>query len=170
MRNSFTDENVASFCPKEVEKSKKLVRVCDFEKLYCALCAILFALDEQELSQIAELPYEYAARMKKAARSCESYSQFFDALRAKHITDAKLRRMIIYTLAGVKKEILSDLPKAAFLLSHSGEGAKILRRIKKENTDFTVLSKVSDIKKLSEKDAEIFNKQLDVERLFERMI
>lgn len=169
LRENFSPENIDAYCPKVVGGSEFSARRCDTEKLYCALCAILFSTDTEKLSQIAEVPCEYAVKMKKAAETCTTYDEFFESLRAKHITDAKLRRMIIYTLAGVKKQDLSCFPNASFLLSFGEGGGKILRKIKKENTDFSVLSKISDIKKLSQKDAEIFNKQLKAERLFERM-
>lgn len=169
LRENFSEDVVQRYCPPTMREKTVEPLKLDEKKLYAALCARLFAADLQELSDIAELPQEYALKMKRAAESCKTYKEFFGSLKAKHMTDAKLRRMIIYTLADVKKEELKHRPCAANLLAFSENGARLLRRIKKENTEFTVLSKVSDMKKLSEKDRAVFEKQLCVERLFKIM-
>lgn len=169
LRENFSAEVFRKYCPQTVDGKTYVARMIDKEKLYAALCARLFAAEAESISEIAEVPQEYALKMKRSAECCGTYDEFFESLKAKHMTDAKLRRMVIYTLANVKKEELENISAAANLLSFSEDGARILRRMKKENTDFTVLSKISDMKKLSEKDRAVFEKQLSVEKLFERM-
>ncbi len=169
LRENISVGAVSEYCPQSVENLSTIARKVDDGKLYVALCARLFTTEAESLAKIAEVPYEYALKMKRAAESCGTYTEFFESLRAKHMTDAKLRRMVIYTLADVKKEELSAYPDVANLLAFGEDGAKLLRKLKKENMAFTVLSKISDIKKLSEKDRAVFEKQLRAERLFERL-
>ncbi len=169
LREALSAENVRKYCPQTVKNLSNVARSVDDKRLYAALCARLFTTDAESLAKIAEVPYEYALKMKRAAENYKNYGEFFDSLKAKHMTDAKLRRMVIYTLADVKKEELSAYPDAAHLLAFGENGAALLRKLKKENTVFTVLSKMSDIKKLSEKDRAVFEKQLRAERLFERL-
>ena len=169
LRENFSKENIKNYCPETVAENGDVSRATDEKILYSALCARIFSMGETELSEIAELPAEYAQKLVRKACECANYGEFFNALRAKHMTDAKIRRMLIYLLAGVKKKDLSHFPDATNLLAFGEDGAKLLRKIKKENTDFTVLSKISDMKKLCEKDKAVFEKQLLVEKLFERM-
>ena len=170
LRDNFDAEKLAFFCPKVVQNLSKYIRFCTLDKLYCTISGIVLTQNEQFLSKIAEIPQEYVLKIKREIRTKNNYFDFFEALRAKHITDAKLRRMLLYIIAGIEKDDLLSPPDAAFLLSFGENGAKILRKIKKENSDFTVLSKLSDTKKLSFKDFSIFEKQLCAEKLFERMI
>ncbi len=168
LRESFSAETLEKYCPPTEKDLSCLVQKPDDGKLYAALCAKLFSVSPESLAEIAEIPQEYALKMKRAAESFGTYAEFFESLRAKHMTDAKLRRMVIYALTDVKKSELLTLPCAANLLAFSDDGADILRRLKKENTDFSVLSKIADMKKLCEKDRIVFEKQLRAERLFER--
>ncbi|MBE6572633.1 MAG: nucleotidyltransferase family protein [Ruminococcaceae bacterium] len=169
LRENFSKENIKNYCTETVAESLNFARRVDEKGFYSALCARIFSMNEDELSDIAELPGEYAQKLVRKACEYENYGEFFGSLRAKHMTDAKIRRMLIYLLADVKKQDLLHFPDAANLLSFSDDGAKLLRKIKKENIDFTVLSKVSDMKKLCEKDRAVFEKQLLVEKLFERV-
>ncbi len=171
LRENFSKDS-EKFCPEQTSlyiRNNGISRL-DKEKLYAALSAKLLYSSPQDIARIAEVPWEYGSKMKKSILKCKSYDEFFDSLKAKHIPDAKLRRMIIFTLADVKKEDLSVLPEAAFLLGFSNGSGEILRRIKKENENFTVLSKISDVKRLDEKQNALFEKALLAQRLFERLV
>ena len=170
LRENFSAD-AAGFCPDGVAEyiSGNGFTLSDKDRLYAALSAKLLYSSTEDISNIAEIPWEYGAKMKNAAEKCKSYDEFFDSLKAKHIPDAKLRRMILFLLCDVKKDDLSVLPDAAFLLSYSDASASLLRRIKKENNNFTVLSKISDIKKLCDTQKKLFEKGLRAQKLFERL-
>ena len=121
------------------------------------------------MDRCAELPHEYALKLKKAALENDSFEVFFDSIKAKHMTDAKLRRMLIYLLTDVKEEDLFAFPKSAMLLGVSGDGAKLIRKHKKSESDFAVLSKISDIKKLPDGERTLYEKQMLAEKLFEKL-
>ena len=171
LRENFSKDGAERFCPKQTAlyiKDNGISRL-DKEKLYAALSAKLLYSSPQDIAKIAEVPWEYGEKLKKAVQKCKSYDEFFDSLKAKHIPDAKLRRMMIFILSDIEKEDLSMLPEAAFLLGFSNDSGKFLRKIKKENENFTVLSKISDIKNLGDTQKKLFEKALCAQKLFERL-
>ncbi len=159
------------YCPEYVARyiKKSGYTVTDNGKYYSALCHRILFSDVEDMIGCAELPREYAIKLKKAALENKSFEDFFESIRAKHMTDAKLRRMLIYLLNGVKDKELLNLPKSAMLLGVSGNGAKLIRKHKKSESDFTVLSKISDIKKLPDEQKALYEKQLLAEKLFEKL-
>lgn len=160
------------YCPYEV--ARHLIEnggtIVNNEKYYAALSARILYDDKASLSKTAELPAEYAHKLKKSVTENESFDGFFESLKAKHITDAKLRRMLVYLLTKTEKSELLSLPESAMLLAVSENGAKILKAYKKSEGDFAVLSKLSDIKKQSDTERARYEKQLLAEKLFEKLL
>lgn len=188
LRNSASSKDIESCCPQTAAEylSKNKFRRIDEQKLYAALLQALLFSDESELKRIAEIPSEYVYKMKKAAMKCQSYTDFMLSLKARHMTDAKLRRMVLYLLTRTEKKDLSDknLPDSAMLLGSTSAGAALLKSRKADKTgaaekgicnkyeknvpadEFKILSRISDIKKLPEDKARRYQNQLAAERLF----
>ena len=167
-------ENISlcgEYCPSDVANDitgGKIIRT-DKEKYYSALCQSIFYGEKKDISEICEVPGEYAVKLKKSALECDGFDSFFESLKAKHITDAKLRRMLIYLLTHTKSKELESLPESAMLLAVSGDGAKFIRAYKKSGQDFVILSKLSDIKKLPLCEKERYEKQYLAESLFKKL-
>jgi predicted nucleotidyltransferase len=160
------------YCPEDVKADILSVKKTDVdsEKYFsCLFQRVLFG-EREDIENTAELPVEYAVKIKKALSESDSFDSFFEKLKAKHITEAKLRRMLIYLLTHTKKRELDNYPKSSMLLGVSTNGAKAIKAYKKQEHDFEILSKLSDIKKLSCAERERYEKQLLAERLFERLI
>ncbi|MBE6622718.1 MAG: nucleotidyltransferase family protein [Ruminococcaceae bacterium] len=159
------------YCPSDVRKDitgGKIIRT-DKEKYYSALCQRIFFGEKKEISEICELPCEYAVKLKKAALECDDFESFFESLRAKHITDAKLRRMLIYLITHTKCKELESFPESAMLLAVSDSGAKFIKEYKNKGQSFVILSKLSDIKKLPLCEKERYEKQHLAESLFKKL-
>jgi predicted nucleotidyltransferase len=167
-------ENISlcgEYCPSDVANDitgGKIIRT-DKEKYYSALCQSIFYGEKKDISEICEVPGEYAVKLKKSALECDGFDSFFESLKAKHITDAKLRRMLIYLLTHTKSKELESLPESAMLLAVSDDGAKFIRAYKKSGQDFVILSKLSDIKKLPLCEKERYEKQYLAESLFKKL-
>lgn len=159
------------YCPEYVALhiSKNGYTATDNGKYYSALCHRILFSEAEDMVGCAELPHEYALKLKKAALENDSFEDFFESIKAKHMTDAKLRRMLIYLLTDVKEEDLFAFPKSAMLLGVSDNGAKLIRKHKKSESNFAVLSKISDIKKLPDGEKTLYEKQMLAEKLFEKL-
>lgn len=161
---------IKSFCPEYVscDLKKRPYRKVDIEKYYSVLSSKLLFDETGNVKKTAELSWDYAEKLKKSAVKCDSFEEFFENLKSKHVTDAHLRRALVFTVTDVKKENLKNLPSASMVLAFSPDGAKIIKKVKK-NENFFLMSKVSDMKKLCECDKENFEKELFAEKLFLRM-
>ena len=138
-------------------------------KYYAAISQRIIYGDKKDISQTCELPCEYSVKLKKSALQYDDFDSFFESLKAKHITDAKLRRMLIYLVTGTKSEELERLPESAMLLAVSESGTKVIKKHKKSGQSFVILSKLSDIKKLHLSEKERYEKQYLAESLFKKL-
>lgn len=160
------------YCPADVAEyfsSNKMTSI-DKEKFYSAVSARLLMSDINNLAETADMPYGYAAKIVKAVYNCGNYDDFYLSLKAKHMTDARLRRIILFALMGTLKADLEKIPESALLLGCSQDGAALLKKLKKEaKSEIEILSKLSDIGKLAGSDAQIYSKEIAAEKLFSRL-
>ena len=80
----------------------------------------------EELSRFAEAGGGVAGRLCSAARESVSAEELLTKARSKRYTDAKLRRAMLFCLAGVEQEALAELPRYTSLLALSPKGREIL--------------------------------------------
>ncbi len=162
LRENMSRENLKKFCPDDVANAcfKKL----DYEKFYSALCTQLFLLDTG--CDIAETDRGFLHRLIKCAVMSKSYDDFFEKAKSKHITDAKLRRILIYTLCKTERKHLSDGVRYTRLLAANQEGNGIMKMCKE--TAFPILSKISDVKKYDKKVADSLSHALRAQKIFEK--
>lgn len=162
---------LSAFCPEYVASALEKTRYkkVDTKKLYAALSAKLLFEEGTDIRKTAELSWDYAEKIKKNISKFDNFEEFFDSLRSKHITDAHIRRALVFLLSDIKKENLKKLPDSSLILAFSECGAKIIKQVKKQG-DFTLMSKISDMKKLCASDKENFEKELSAERLFLRLL
>ena len=85
-------------------------------------------------------------RICEAARSSRSLDELLEKIRTKRYTDARLRRQILFCLAGVRSSDLSSLPQYTTLLAASEKGRTILSQQRK-NEGLRVVTRLSDAPK-----------------------
>lgn len=168
LREFPTEEHLKRFCPPFVSADlmQNPPRRVSEEKLYAALRARLMF---SECSDCADMPEDYGDKLRKAARKQNSYGDFFASLRARHITDARLRRMLLFALCGVTKEELSRLPTAALLLAVSSGGRTLLRE-RPAGASVSILPTLSHSRQADPYDRRRLCKQRDAERLFQSLL
>lgn len=171
LRDNASLQTYVDYCPDYVAEhfGKNSPYSLDEKAYYAALSAAILTRSEGEISEIAEVPHGYALRIKEAATKHSDFVGFFDAIKSKHVTNAHLRRMLIYILADVSSDMLKSAPCSSRLLAFSDIGAKLLRQTKKDCEAFTVLSRLSDMKKLEGHELLREQKALNAERIFERL-
>ncbi len=105
--------------------------------LYFRLCA------PSALDGIAETGGGLAARLCSLAHSAHDAEEWFDALRTKRYTDAKLRRAILFSLTSVREELLSSLPSYTTLLAANARGRALLAE-KRKGKRIALVTKPAD--------------------------
>ncbi|MBQ7353071.1 MAG: nucleotidyltransferase family protein [Clostridia bacterium] len=106
---------------------------------------------------------EIGAIIKNSAKSSKNSSQFFEKLNSKSYTTSRIKRILIYTLVGVKS--IDKKPTFSVLLYANDKCKEILKNIRK-NDKFSIITKMSDSKQLDVKSKEQFNVMLRLNEIY----
>lgn len=168
-------EKIESYLPSEsldiLKRAKESGDIADISKLEKSLRLFFRMASMKELSEIADVDEGLASRICRAAREDMS-GEIIDYARTKRYTDSRIRRAILFSLVGVKREDIAALPEYVNLLAANSVGCKLLAS-KRGKTPFALLSKAADIPQsvlarrqaeLSERLDAIFTLALDKER------
>ncbi len=82
-------------------------------------------------------------RIRSAALESCSPDAFFDAVRTKKYTDARIRRAMLFAMLRVKAEMLKTAPRYTLLLAANEKGRAYLAERRKTG-DFPIITKPSD--------------------------
>lgn len=82
-------------------------------------------------------------RIRSAAEKTNTPEAFFEAVRTKKYTDARIRRAMLFAMLRVKREMLKMPPPYTVLLATNGKGREYLAEIRKSGT-FPIITKPSD--------------------------
>lgn len=144
-------------------------RSVNMELLFSLLLGAVLTHTPQELSGISEIfgGFEYA--LYREALTSTSYEQLFNALKSKHLTDAKIRRSLLFASLWVEKSALSVFPAFTEVLSSNDMGQTILSNIR-NTAQIEIISKIGNIKNASETAKEQFKLQRKSEMIFEKLL
>ncbi|MGN0537473.1 MAG: nucleotidyltransferase family protein [Acutalibacteraceae bacterium] len=125
--------------------------------LNCLERTILYKLRTMSLEEIRRLPdvsegLEY--RIRSVSQSC-SYTELLDGIKSKRYTAARLRRIILYALLGLKKEDRHRLPCYIRILGLNQRGREILK-IAKNTARLPIYTRYADLKNLPPQAKELF--------------
>ena len=111
-----------------LEKSGEIIDVQLLERA----CLACFRLAEPcEISAYAECDGGVAERICLAAKESSDLDEFWNAVKTKRYTDAKLRRAMLFALTRVDRELLMRAPEYTFLLAANERGRELLSVNKK---------------------------------------
>ncbi len=115
---------------------------------YEVLHTSLMTKSADELGNICEISGGLEYSVLNAAKESENYSQTVESLKCKTLTDAKIRRMLLFAFLGVTKEIAEMPVEYTLILANSqNEKALSLLRASRKNKQITVAHRVSEIRK-----------------------
>ena len=119
------------------------------EKVYLAFFRFSHS---EDFAKIAEAEGGIADRMCTLARESRDFSEFWETLRTKRYTDAKLRRAMLFCLTGVSAELLRSVPEYTYLLAANERGRAVLSSVKKTAGEggIKLITKPADTLKQSE--------------------
>lgn len=115
-------------------------------ELFChTLFTSLLLKSASELRGIAEVPSGYEHLITKSAKKAKNYGELCSLLTSKTVTDAKIRRMLLFSFFGVTKQAAKQLPLYTNLLAFSEKGREMLKKYKKERS-IIIASRAGDVK------------------------
>ena len=130
------------YIPKEAETVfKRAIEdggLIDNEALGRAYMMFFRLCDSEEISRYAECEGGIANRIVATAKESASYAEFFEKLKTKRYTDAKLRRALLFALCRVESNLLSKSPEYTYLLGANDKGRELLSRVKKSGVEQSI--------------------------------
>ncbi len=137
-------ERAALFVPDD----KNFAEYLDSDGFYRTLHLSLMTKKPEELKNICEVSDGLEYAVVNAAKSSDSYGEMVERLKSKTLTDAKIRRMLLFSFFGVTKEYMTkDVPYTFVLAMSESDAAKELMRICRKEKTFTVAQKIGAVKK-----------------------
>ena len=151
LREALTaGEDVEAYIPSEAREifreSVTRYGIADTARLGSALLALLRTdgAGNSAFDEIAECGGGLYRRLQKAAWGTGDYAALCGAAATKRYTDGRIRRALLYLLAGVKKEDLTAHPVYVRLLAANARGREFLAETMKRRT-VHVVTKQADI-------------------------
>lgn len=127
---------MSAVCSGEITDGTKL---CDAARLFFRMC------EPSDISSFAECEGGVAERICKMAHESADAEEFYEMLKTKRYTDAKLRRAMLFAMCKVRREDLFSLPSYTCLLAANACGRSILSAYgKRENKPFEIVTKPAD--------------------------
>lgn len=126
----------------------------------------LLSMTPGELSQLYEVGEGLENRILSAAKKEKTLSELIAAVKTKRYTYARIKRIMMYALLGIKKEELPEKPLYLNVLAFNERGRELLRMAKKKST-LPVVTRYSDVRKLSYEAREMFDREAAYDRIYE---
>ena len=92
---------------------------------------------------IAEDGFGICQRLCNVARECNSFEEFVKAAYTAKYTDARINRVILFSILGISGTVGRKQPEYTTLLAASGTGRELLSAIRK-NCEFPIITKPAD--------------------------
>lgn len=139
-----TDGNMASasYIREHIEEAISYVppiwadalesETADIKNLESAILYRVRTASAEEISEINDAGQGLAQRIY-AARNAASLDEMFEAVKSKRFTMARIRRVILSLLIGIKKSDMTEFPPYIRVLALNGGGREILAEAKKRS-------------------------------------
>lgn len=164
------DDNALRFMPDiEADFFAENLRRVDVDKFFNTVCGAVLSREPQELSEISEIGGGLEYSLYREMLLCKDYESLLSSLSSKHLTDAKIRRALLFTAIGVKKSAFSDVPRFTEVLACGEKGRELLAAARKLS-EITVLSKIGNIKGAPQSAKEQFKLQRRAEMIFDKLM
>ena len=96
-----------------------------------------------DMERFSEWGGGMAGHICRSARATATAEEFFDALRTKQYTDARLRRALLFGAVGVTEEDLRAIPPYVTLLAANGRGCAFLKAWRKAQAGASAIAVVT---------------------------
>lgn len=149
----LSGEYYSDFLPKKCAEKIALQivsgRISSISNLEKIILYRLFSMTKDELSLIPDAGNGLADRIFNAARTASSLDELFITVKSKCFTMARIRRVIIFALLGVKASDFDCLPPYGRILALNKKGSEVLQKARdKTRIDFS--TSLADLSKTSQ--------------------
>lgn len=110
----------------------------------------LRGMTSEQLKNIAEVGEGIENKILSSANNFCSYNDLVNNVKSKRYTHARLRRIMLYVLLGIDKEIQSTMPEYIKVIGFNKRGAQVLKRIKSEGK-LPIITKISEQKRVTKR-------------------
>lgn len=121
----------------------------DMRRAESALLWYFRNADTAMTAQYADMPAGMAGRFRDAARNTVTLDGMIELCKSKKITNARIRRSLLYAFFQVPAQILAAPPAYTCVLAANERGKELLSRIKKQSS-LPVLTKPAHYKRMSD--------------------
>lgn len=94
-------------------------------------------------------------RLERAGRSCTDLQEFFDVVKVKRFTHARLRRLVLRAYLGIAQSEIPDRPCYLRVLGMNARGRELLRDMK-QRVALPILTKPAHVRTLSSEGQRLF--------------
>ena len=94
-------------------------------------------------------------RLERAGRICSSLQEFFDIVKVKRFTHARLRRLVLWAYLGIIRQGIPDKPSYLRVLGMNRRGRALLREMK-QRAALPILTKPAHARTLSSQGQRLF--------------
>lgn len=162
-------ERIQSFVPWRVSEYIGSIRTVDKMAYFNFLRGAVLSRKPEELAGFAENGGGLEYALYREMLVSKDYDSLFESLRTRHLTDAKIRRALLYTALGVRKEAFLNDPGFTEVLACNEKGKDILKVCRK-TSGIAILSKTANIKSADDIAKEQFKLQRVAEMAFETLL
>lgn len=138
--------------------------ICTMKNCEKAILAKLRTMSREDFAQIQDVNEGLENRIYNAVRESVSLDEIYERIKTKRYTHSRIRRIILKSYLGITKEYCFDVPYIR-ILGFNGAGKELLP-IMKKNAKLPIISKYSDIKKLSGNGKKLFELECRCTDLF----
>lgn len=116
------------------------------QMLFEELRTIILKEDELYLNSIYGAEEGLGDILKKNVRYYNSYSDVIASLKSKRYTETRVRRVILNTILGIRKEDILNLPLYGRVLAFDEKGKAYLNELKKTDNKFPIITNINKVK------------------------
>lgn len=128
------NEDISQYVPKEtaqtVAEYKDQGRLADVSYLERQILYKMRTMGVQELQNLPDIGQGFEQRILSVGKMAKSYQEFLDASKNKRYTMAKIRRLSLSAIIGIRKQDLQIPPQFGRILALNDAGTEILSEAK----------------------------------------
>lgn len=133
----FSHQDYESYLPaftaEKLAESARQGKTAEFANLEKIILYRMRIMSETELLSLPDMSPNLASRFRKAQNAC-SLESFLHSVKSKCFTMARIRRIVIYALLGIRKEDFQMKIPFARILAFNQKGTELLRLCKNRST------------------------------------
>ncbi len=138
--------DTSEYLPPEAAEVFADAELSDPEMISRAMMMYFRLADPKDFEDIAEAEGGIANRIINASKEARNREEFFELLRTKRYTDAKLRRAILFCMTGVTQGLLKQRPAYVTLLGAGDKGRELIAKARKSDI-INIVTKPADAPK-----------------------